>query len=230
MSRINKSVLLALLVVMAGCSTTPSTRIAQPMTAKPVEPKMVLQADGSIFHPGVGERPLFEDRRARNVGDIITINIVEKTAGNKKTSNGSNFSSDTNASFPTLTGRLSNVLTRPFTGSAVGTSTNKSSNSTSGSASEDMIGTITVTVIQVLGNGNLLVSGEKHVALNNSDEFIRFSGVVNPNTITGGNVVLSNQVADAHIEYKTAGALNEFVNDAASGGILGRFFQSVTPF
>jgi flagellar L-ring protein precursor FlgH len=87
-----------------------------------------------------------------------------------------------------------------------------------------------VTVIDVLANGNLLVSGEKQVALNNSDEFIRFSGVVNPATITGANSVQSTQVADARIEYKSAGAMNEIINDAQSLGLLGRFFMSVLPF
>jgi flagellar L-ring protein precursor FlgH len=85
-------------------------------------------------------------------------------------------------------------------------------------------------VIDVLANGNLLVSGEKQVSLNQSDEFIRFSGVVNPTTITNLNAVQSTQVADAHIEYKRAGAMSEVINDAQSLGFLGRFFMSVLPF
>ncbi|MDO8812142.1 MAG: flagellar basal body L-ring protein FlgH, partial [Gallionella sp.] len=72
--------------LVAGCSTTPSTSIHQPMTAKPVEKRVVAPPDGAIFHAGINERPLFEDKRARNVGDILTINIVEKTSGNRKTS------------------------------------------------------------------------------------------------------------------------------------------------
>ena len=82
----------------------------------------------------------------------------------------------------------------------------------------------------MLANGNLLVSGEEQIALNQSDEFIRFSGVVNPTSISGTNTVSSTQVADAHIEYKNAGAMNEVINDARSLGFLGRFFQSVMPF
>jgi len=93
-----------------------------------------------------------------------------------------------------------------------------------------MTGTIAVTVIEVLANGNLLVSGEKQVALNESDEFIRFSGVVNPIQISNLNAVQSSQVADAHIEYKRAGAMSEVINDAQTLGFLGRFFLSVLPF
>jgi len=198
------------------------------MTAKPVENKVVVPADGAIFHAGINERPMFEDKRARNVGDILTINIVEKTTGNKKSSAGSTSANSINANMPNVTsGPLAQLLKAfPITSS----SSNKSATTGAGAASEDLTGTIAVTVIEVLANGNLLVSGEEQVALNQSDEFIRFSGVVNPTSITGANTVSSTQVADAHIEYKSAGAMNEVINDAKTLGFLGRFFQSVMPF
>ena len=228
-------------LLMVGCSTaTPPTRIHQPMTAKPVEKKVVAPADGAIFHAGINERPLFEDRRARNVGDILTINIVEKTTGNRKTSGSSSYSNSINANMPTITTNIPNKVGGPAGGllnqlfslnaSVVGATENKASDSGAGAASEDLTGTISVTVIDVLANGNLLVSGEKQVALNQSDEFIRFSGVVNPTTITNLNTVQSTLVADAHIEYKNAGAMSEVINDAQTLGFLGRFFKSVLPF
>ena len=231
------------LILAAGCSTTtPPTRIHQPMTAKPIEKKVVAPADGAIFHAGINERPLFEDKRARNIGDILTINIVEKTTGNRKNSGSSSYSNSINANLPTITtnipnkirmpGTVSNALNNLFSlnASVVGSTENKAANAGAGSASEDLTGTITVTVIDVLANGNLLVSGEKQVALNSSDEYIRFSGVVNPTTITNLNTVQSTQVADAHIEYRNAGAMSEVINDAQTLGFLGRFFMSVLPF
>ncbi len=229
------------LFVLAGCATKPPTSIHQPMTAKPIEKQAVVPADGAIFHAGINEQSLFEDRRARKVGDILTINILEKTSANRKNSTGSSYSNSVNANIPTMTTNIPNVLFGgatakllnqlfSLTGSAVGTTSNKSASSSSGSASEDMTGSITVTVIEVLANGNLLVSGEKQVALNQGDEFVRFSGVVNPNTITGANTVQSTQVADAHLEYRGAGAMNEVIKDASTLGFLGRFFQSVLPF
>lgn len=214
---------------LAGCASVPPTSIHQPMTAKPVHRAVVVPADGAIYHAGINERPLFEDRRARNVGDILTINIVEKTTGNRKNSSGSTSANSIAASTPNVTvGPLSKLLLKAF--SMGSSSSNKASNTGAGSASEDMTGTIAVTVIEVLDNGNLLVSGEKQVALNHSDEFIRFSGVVNPINISNLNTVQSPQVADAHIEYKNAGAMNEIVNDTQSLGFLGRFFLSVLPF
>lgn len=216
-------------LLLAGCASVPPTSIHQPMTAKPVHRAVVVPADGAIYHAGINERPLFEDRRARNVGDILTINIVEKTTGNRKSSSGSTSANSIAATTPNVTvGPLSKLLLKAF--SMDSSSSNKASYTGAGAASEDMTGTIAVTVIEVLDNGNLLVSGEKQVALNQSDEFIRFSGVVNPINISNLNTVQSPQVADAHIEYKNAGAMNEIINDTQSLGILGRFFLSVLPF
>lgn len=218
-----------LLLGLAGCVSNPPTSVHQPMTAKPVERKIAAPADGAIFHAGINERPLFEDKRARNVGDILTINIVEKTTGNKKSSGSSSTANSINAATPTVTvGAPARTLLKAF--SATSSSSNKTATAAAGTASEDITGTITVTVIEVLANGNLLVSGEKQVALNQSDEFVRFSGVVNPTTITSTNTVQSTQVADAHIEYKSAGAMSEVINDVQSLGFLGRFFMSVLPF
>jgi len=223
--------LVGLLVVLAGCAMKPPTSIQQPMTAKPVANKVVAPADGAIFHAGNNERPLFEDKRARNVGDLLVINIVETTTGSRKTSGSSSTANSINAATPTVSvgaGLLAKLLLKPF--SAISSSSNKTAGAEAGAANETLTGTIAVTVVEVLPNGNLLVSGEKQVALNNSDEFIRFSGVVNPTTISNLNVVPSNQVADAHIEYKNAGAMNEIINDAQTLGFLGRFFLSVLPF
>lgn len=220
--------LTAVCLLMAACSMTPPTRINHPMTARPVDKQMVTPADGAIFRAGVNERPLFEDKRARNVGDILIITIAEKTTGNRKTSGSASSSNSINANTPNITGPGGAQFMNVF--SITGDNSNKSAIAGSGAATQDLTGTITVTVIEVLPNGNLLVSGEKQVALNQSDEFIRFSGVVNPTTITGANTVPSTQVADAHIEYKNAGAMSEVINDSKSLGFLGRFFQSVMPF
>lgn len=222
--------LVTLALLLTGCaSKVPPSSIHQPTTAKPAEEKVVASMDGAIFHAGVNERPLFEDKRARNIGDILTINIVESTTGTLKSSGSSSTANSINASTPSITrGPLAKLLLKAF--SMTSSSSNKTANSGAGAASETLTGTITVTVIEVLANGNLLVSGEKQVALNQSDEFIRFSGVVNPTTITNLNTVQSAQVADAHVEYKSAGAMSEVMNDAQSLGFLGRFFMSVLPF
>ena len=93
-------------------------------------------------------------------------------------------------------------------------------------ASNDFTGTITVTVIDVLPNGNMLVSGEKQIAMSQGSEFIRFSGIVNPVMVTPSNSVVSTQVADARIEYRA----NGYIDEAQTMGWLARFFNNVLPF
>lgn len=236
-----------LLLVLAGCSTVPPTNIQQPMTARPSDRVITPPADGAIFHAGIKERPLFEDIRARNVGDILTVSIAERMIGSQSGAANSSSSSTTNMNLPTVNTNVTSsliskipligspaakVLNSLFglTGSISGSSSTDAAKSSDGNASQSLTGTITVTVVEVLANGNLLVGGEKQVALNNTDEYIRFSGVVNPMTISNTNTVLSTQVADAHIEYKNAGAMNELKNDMLSLGFLGRFFLSVLAF
>lgn len=214
------------LLWLVGCAT-PSTDVHQPMTAKPVEKRAAGAADGAIFHGGLNERPLFEDRRARNVGDILVINITEKTTANDKSSGSASHSSALATTTPSITrnGATPKLLFKGYTLS--GSSSGKLADSSASTGAVDFTGTITVTVIEVLANGNLLVSGEKQVAIDHGSEYIRFSGVVNPATIAAGNVVQSTQVADAHIEYK---GRNGVLDGASVVDVLGRLFLSVLPF
>lgn len=213
---------LLLLPLLAACvTTTPPTAVHQPMTARP-QPVATADNHGSIFSAAQA-RPLFEDRRARMVGDVLTINIAENTAASKKSGTTAERSHTVDASIPTM----QNV---PFKGALnmglEANNSNKFSGKGENSSTNAFISTLTVTVVEVLPNGNLLVSGEKQIGLKEGEEFVRFSGVVNPNTITAANTVQSAQVADARIEYKA----NGFLDSAQVMGWLGRFFLTVLPF
>jgi flagellar L-ring protein precursor FlgH len=219
----NTIVLIPLLALLAGCVTTaPTTAIHQPMSVRPEARNYIAPSNGAIFNVA-SARPLFEDRRARFVGDTLTINIAEKVQASKKSENKTTRSQAVDVSVPTIVGL-------PFKG-AQGTTlaasdTNNFTGSGQNTSSNDFTGTITVTVIEVYPNGNLLVSGEKQIGLKEGEEFVRFSGVVNPNTITSANTVTSTQIADARIEYKA----NGFIDSAQVMGWLGRFFLSFMPF
>jgi flagellar L-ring protein precursor FlgH len=82
-----------------------------------------------------------------------------------------------------------------------------------------------VMVTQVLSNGNLVVSGEKQIAIGAEEEVIRFSGIINPSDLTN-NSVLSTQVADARLEYRGRG----IGDDATRPGWLSRGLMKVWPF
>jgi flagellar L-ring protein precursor FlgH len=217
----NLALIASFAALLSGCvTTTPTTAIHQPMSIRPEARNYAPPSNGAIFNIA-SARPLFEDRRARFVGDTITINIAEKVQASKKSENKSTRSQSVDVSVPTIVGL-------PFKG-AQGTALAASdSNNFNGkgenTSSNDFTGTITVTVIEVYPN--LLVSGEKQIGLKEGEEFIRFSGVINPNTITAANTVTSTQVADARIEYKA----NGFLDSAQVMGWLGRFFLTFMPF
>jgi len=211
------------LLLLAGCVTVPPAAVHQPMTARPVPVADAPGGNGSIYQAGYTNRSLFEDRRARNVGDTLIITINEKISASKKSSSSASRTGASSMDVPLL-GALSaaNVLKTPLSAS----SDNSFAGKGDSASNNAFTGTIAVTVVEVLSNGNLLVSGEKQMNINQGGEFVRFSGVVNPTTITSTNTVPSTQVADARMEYKGTG----YIDEAQTMGWLARFFLSVLPF
>jgi len=213
-----KPLLCLVLLALAGCSATPSTIVMRPTTARPLYTEPSVPTNGAIYQ-SASYRPLFEDRRARHIGDILTISIAEKTAANKSGASTGNKSGSVNVGVPgPLQGRL---------GANIATSTGtKFADGDTQTASNAFTGTMGVTVSEVLPNGNLIVVGEKQIAMNKGVEFIRFSGMVNPDSIQPGNVVQSTLVADARVEYRT----NSQIDRAEMTSMMSRFFQSLLPF
>jgi flagellar L-ring protein FlgH len=225
-----KTRLLALLAlaaaVLAGCQSVPPTNVHQPMTARPAPRPDNPYANGAIFSAATA-RPLFEDRRARFVGDTLTITITENTSASTESNSSASRTGSVAITAPTVTGLPSNKwLNRTLGIGVTGDSSNTFSGEGEAAAKNVFTGTITVTVIDVLPNGNLLVSGEKQVAIGHGQEYIRLSGVVNPSFITATNTIASSRVADARIEYKESG----YISEAQIMGWLARFFLSFAPF
>jgi flagellar L-ring protein precursor FlgH len=193
------------------------TKPQPPAAAAPAQ--AAPQATGSIFNAG-SYRPLFEDPRARLVGDTLTVQIVEKvTASAKSTS-----SVDKNG------GVEGGISALPFvkslsraSASATGSNTFEGKGTTE--SSNDFTGTITVVVREVLPNGHLLVAGEKQIGVNNNVDTLRFSGQLDPRSIQAGNTVPSTQIANVRLEHRGRGAQA----DAQVMGWLGRVFLSLLP-
>ncbi len=213
---------LCLICLLNACSVTPSTIVQSPTTAKPVAPKSNTATSGAIYSAS-SHRALFEDRRARLVGDILTINIIENTTANKSNSSSSSKDGSVSASAAVPTGLPIDFIKEAI--SVTADSEVDHSDSADDNASNNFNGNITVTVTEVLANGNLSVSGEKQIALDKGTEFVRFSGVVNPDDVAAGNIVTSTKVADARIEYRT----NSKLDTAQIASILTRFFLSFSP-
>ncbi len=208
--------LLAALALLAGCSFTPTSVVEEPTTARAPEIVPPDKSSGAIYNSR-SYRGLFADRKPRNIGDIVTINIQENTVANKSTASGGSKDGDVSSSVGSFLGKA--IPAASFTTEA---ETSYSDSSTANS-SNLFTGSITATVVEVLPNGYFLVSGEKQIAFDKGTEYVRFSGVVNPDTITIGNNVSSTQVADARIEYRTSAKI-----DAAEvANAVARFFLSV---
>ncbi|VVD62416.1 Flagellar L-ring protein [Pandoraea iniqua] len=209
---------------LAGCAYVPQEPVVQgPTTTRPPPPPMAADPEGSIYRPIYSNRPLFEDRRPRNVGDILTITINENTAASKNSAANTSRAGSGSLALNQMPGVVGGVFNNQ---SLDANGANKFDAKGAANANNVFSGQITVTVMEVLGNGNLTVAGEKQIAINQGTEYIKFSGVVSPQTISGANTVPSTQVADARIEYRGKG----YINEAETMGWLQRFFLNVSPF
>ena len=217
-----KRLALLALVMTSACTTTPPTNVHQPMSARPSPRFDAPSGNGAIFQAGYS-RPLFEDRRARFVGDTITINITESTTASAKSNSKLDKSNTSKAGISAMAG----LPGQSFLGMNLNATSSNAFNGKGEAANNNVFtGSITATVIDVMPNGNLLVSGEKQLAIGHEQEFVRISGVVNPSFVDFSNSIDSSKVADARIEYKSAGQISE----GQLMGWLARFFLNVLPF
>jgi flagellar L-ring protein precursor FlgH len=213
----------ALSLLAAGCATvaTPDVPMHQPPAVPQAMPAPLPPTTGAIFQAG-SHRPLFEDRRARLVGDTVTIQIEETVTASQQSTTKLDRSSSLNAgisAFPFAKAATLGKLSANANSATNGTADGKTD------ATNTFNGVITVTVQQVLPNGNLVVAGEKHIGVNQNVDVVRFSGIVNPVTIRAGNVVSSTQVAEARLEQRGRGDVGRI----QGLGWLSRFFLSVAP-
>ena len=211
----SKFLIIGTMALVSACAVVPPTIVQRPLTAKP-EHSVSMSNNGAIYQTAT-YHPMFEDYRARQAGDVIVMTIAESTSAGKTAA-----ASDAKAG--------SVAFTAPVIGSATtkgvtGTSSNSFSDKGAITSSNTFTGTMGLTVLEVLSNGNLVVSGEKQISLDKSVEYIRVSGVVSPEVIVN-NTVSSTQVADARVEYRT----NSRYDTAEVSSELARFFMSLSPF
>jgi len=212
------------LLALGGCaSPRDSIKVSTATTARP-QP-IESQAEhptGAIFRPR-GNLLLFEDRKPRAIGDVLTIQINETLNASQSASSNTEKKTNLTAKLPGVRG----VIGMAVNGLNTTASSDNAFNGTGATSSSGLFtGTITVTVIEVLANGNLMVAGEKQIGIRENSEILRFSGVVDPALIQPGNFVSSTQVADARLDYRGGGNIEQ----AQIQGWLGRFFNSWSPF
>jgi len=224
MKRISTLAIALLTLGLGGCSTLyPEPQVAlqhTPVVQLPVIPPPLV-ANGSIYQSG-SYRPLFEDHRARLVGDTVTIQIVERVSASQSSTSEIDKSGSLAAAVTALPGIAANSFNRA---SANASSATKAAGKGTNENTNDFSGSITAVVTAVLPNGHLMITGEKQIGVNHNVDVLRFSGQVDPRAIAQGNTVPSASVANVRIEQRGRGA----VSDAHGIGWLSRFFLNLSP-
>ena len=228
-----KIFLFILLFLISSCATYEQDKIGQEF--KSIQPdftnvQVKKTSAGAVYNGGGG---LFaSDRRANNVGDIITITLEESL---NASNSGSETLSKTDAyafDLPEALFGPSSLLGKLFFNGGVkennlaGGTTQSFTGSGTAAQANTLTGTMSVTVVRVYPNGNMEVKGERKLSYNSGTEYIRLSGVIRPEDISSSNTVSSTKVADAQLSYTGTGDMN----DSVTRGWLGRYFAYISPF
>ncbi|AWH37129.1 flagellar basal body L-ring protein FlgH [Stenotrophomonas sp. ZAC14D1_NAIMI4_6] len=216
----------AVAALLGGCVIAGDVR-PYPAIApiQPIMPPQAAPTAGAIYAAGPTLQ-LYSDRRARDVGDLLTITLLENTTATTSANTATNKESNLSIGTPSIFGAPvtlggKDVLSatasgkRDFTGKGNSAQSNR------------LQGSVTVTVVQRLPNGNLVVQGQKNLRLNQGDELVQVQGIVRPGDIAPDNSIPSSRVAEARIVYGGRGP----VAQSNAMGWLSRFFNSgLTPF
>jgi flagellar L-ring protein precursor FlgH len=213
--------------VLSACSSLeqvqrlPKVDVVDGKDVEPAPVAPLARNNGAIFQAD-RYRPLFEDHRARLIGDTITVQITEKVSATQKSTSTLDRAGTLEAGVTALPLASSNSFNRA---SAAASHNNTFSGKGTTENSNDFSGVITATVVRVLPNGHLIVAGEKQIGVNANVDVLRFSGQVDPRAIAPGNTVPSTSIANVRIEQRGRGQQA----DAQSMGWLARFFLSLWP-
>ncbi|MGE4499376.1 MAG: flagellar basal body L-ring protein FlgH [Hydrogenovibrio sp.] len=221
-------------VLLSGCSTVPermekfSYEPNYPMNIPTkTEPK-----DGSLYQAG-DNLSLFDDSRAHKVGDIITINLAEKFDAKKKDeakynkTNQQNFGLNGQAAIGSNATAFGGNISVPGLGTGIGIgygSDGTFNGKSDVKQNSSLSGSIAVTVVEVIPNGNLVIRGEKWITIHEGEEVIRFAGIIRPQDISPDNTIDSAKVADVRLIYKDTGISGDMNRPSAGTQFLHKYW------
>ena len=235
MKIILKIAMLACLIIMTGCVNNAAKHDPEYATVRPVAVPIKESSDGAIFNINTNVS-FYEDYRARRVGDILTVKLEEKTSAEKESETTVSKSSSNSITNPTVFGTTPEFDLPGFLPLANNKKNNMafslgSTHNFKGGGDSDLSnklsGDISVSVVEVLPNGNMIIRGEKIMTINQGNEYLRISGTISPRDIDSNNSISSKRIANAKISYVGDGP----TNDGNVVGWLSRFFLSaLMPF
>lgn len=225
-------VLIAAAFLLSGCATTPEPRKIDTREI-PVMDSSTARTSGSLW-PGESSRnALFQDLRAKNIGDIVTVQITEKTSAIKEATTSTSRTSTTDIGVQNFLGMPLNFGMRNFLNQGNPFSPEIQSSYDAGfdgsgttKRSGELSAVIATRVVEVMANGNLVLEGRKDTIVNNEHQYIVLSGIARPEDINEQNVIPSILLSDARIEYSGKGV----IADEQSPGWLRRALDNVWPF
>ena len=211
-----KTTLFTLLALFSLCACAapekPATAIHEPLEEiQPAEPE--ITEAGSLWKDG--NTSMFSDRKAREVGDIVTVLISEQASATKEATTSTNRTSNMTASIPNFFGLendkiwttshnpidLQNLVKADFANGFDGNG--------STSRKEDLSASLTTQVVGRYPNGQLKIRGGKEVMVNNEVQIIYLTGIVRPVDITSNNTISSTKILNARISYTGKGAISD---------------------
>ena len=231
---------LLMVFVLAGCAGKAGTPVQSPPLAydydaqngMPVSDRQppARSEDGGLWHEDAPLVAMFTDQKARTVGDIVTIKIVESSTATNKASTDTDRTSTMDASLDAFFNAekrfpADDAFFNPFSKVAGGLTSEFEGSGTT-KRSGDLTASIAALVTQVLPNGNLVLTGSREVMINNENQVIQLRGVVRPRDISASNEVLSTYIADARIAYSGKGV----INDRQRTGWLTNIMTTLWPF
>ena len=224
-SKLNSVFVIALITQLAACSNTVELSKVLPNDPDfaPILPEIEEKAivpTGSLFKESYVNN-IYSDSKAHRVGDIISVILEESTQANKNAK--TELTKENSTELDPVVGLGGGNVT--LNGQSLQFGINQNSSFTGDSIADQgnsLTGNISVHVLKVLPNGNLMIRGEKWITLNNGDEYIRLTGIIRSKDINSNNTILSTKVANARIQYAGTGSFA----DTNEQGWLTKFFNS----
>jgi flagellar L-ring protein precursor FlgH len=218
-------IVVMLVALLSACSNTVELSKALPNDPDfapilPEEEEEAIIPTGSLFKENYVNN-IYSDSKAHRTGDIISVILSESTQANKNAK--TELKKENSSELDTVIGLNGAPLT--LNGNSLGFGLSQNSGFKGDSKADQgnsLSGDISVHVLKVLPNGNLMIRGEKWLTLNNGDEYIRLTGVIRPKDINSNNTILSTKIANARIQYAGTGSFA----DANEQGWLTQFFNS----
>lgn len=218
----------AIFAVLAGCAHTQESTMEESLPQTEIRGQG--STSGSIWREGLGDA--YGDRRARGLGDIVTVNIVEEASASQEAETSTSRNSVLDAALDDVFGLpndfgIENFLKsgQPFSPSIKGDYKRDFKGSGSTTRKETLVARVSAKVVQVLPGGNLFIQGRREIKVNREKQFIVLEGVIRPDDISPSNTVASTQIADAKIRYTGRGVLS----DVQGPGWLARIMDWVWP-